>query len=669
MHLLCRKTDRNCRSGKPLIAAFAGIALAIGFALASPPSADAQSPRIRLSRPSLPFGRVEVEHTKTLPLVIQNSGKAELDGDVSALSAPFAVTFNGGTFAIPPGGKLPVEVAFAPQATGAATPQTLTITSNDPNHASIALNVTGAGHATIAVSSISDTSPTPLTPITLTTAGLRAGPLSVTFFNSAGFLATVKPIRVRRGVVTVAVPLYVDPTTKGITSGQVSLFVSQRHGASVPALLDIQDLPPLSAYGTQLGQITHAFLVFETMVLGRRLNQLQALQPLLPAVGLLLVHNLVAQNTLNVLLQAAILARGEVDSVLQNNSTVVSWGNLPDGTPIQFDQTQLDIMDRIIAVYLTQQFSGLLAPSGAAPHAMDRTANAVATSTSLSTIITDALSMMQDHEGVPVLIDYVQGNANSTDAQIAALDGVEPVLENSGWEKTAGLVGLASSFGHLAQAVDSINHDIGESAACLASPSCTTQQADELQAELQSHGVEFVSADISAISKVPAMAGLELEAQSASSVSQLFDSLAWITGLAGSGEVNSADQLDAKLAKKPQLKDLGVVSGVATISNSQGIAAAQTSLDLCCFGASALGIVGVADPGGNYDLYVPMNVPGTDYSNMTLDAVDPFSGIVLGTETVDLTGLSTSTPVQVPTVTGTCTDTDSALDADDPDCD
>jgi hypothetical protein len=115
---------------------------------------------------------------------------------------------------------------------------------------------------------------------------------------------------------------------------------------------------------------------------------------------------------------------------------------------------------------------------------------------------------------------------------------------------------------------------------------------------------------------------------------------------------------------------IGFITGNAVITNSQGLAAAQSGLDLCCFGASGLGIVGVADPGGNYSLPVPLQVPGTDYTSLFAEVFDPVSGIMLTFETVDLSGLNTSAPVQVPPMAATCNDTDSGNpDGDDPDCD
>jgi hypothetical protein len=110
------------------------------------------------------------------------------------------------------------------------------------------------------------------------------------------------------------------------------------------------------------------------------------------------------------------------------------------------------------------------------------------------------------------------------------------------------------------------------------------------------------------------------------------------------------------------------IDGIASISNTLGIAASQSSVELCCMDTS--GIQGIADPSGDYELFVPLEVPNTSYNNLTLNAFDFITGNTLSSEIVDLSGLDTSQPVQVPTMIGTCDDTDAGNpDGDDPDCD
>src|ERR1017187_4314915 len=67
----------------------------------------------------------------------------------------------------------------------------------------------------------------------------------------------------------------------------------------------------LTTYGTQLGEISRAVLIFDATVLARRLNELQAFQAL-PGNK---VDTSQAQATLNTLLTAVIMARQDVDEV------------------------------------------------------------------------------------------------------------------------------------------------------------------------------------------------------------------------------------------------------------------------------------------------------------------------------------------------------------------
>ncbi len=83
--------------------------------------------------------------------------------------------------------------------------------------------------------------------------------------------------------------------------------------------------------------------------------------------------------------------------------------------------------------------------------------------------------------------------------------------------------------------------------------------------------------------------------------------------------------------------------GIAEVLGNAGDP--QSSLSLYPFGASALQIQGIADASGNYGLFVPLGVPGTDYSRLTLS---DGTGSTWGSETVDLRGLDASKPVQVP---------------------
>jgi len=98
----------------------------------------------------LGFGSVGTNATpKNKTFTIKNSSKkGTLIGTVGTLSAPYTVEAGEGSFTLPPGGKLPVTVEFAPIAANLGKdPATLGISSNDPKHPSENVKLTGIGVA------------------------------------------------------------------------------------------------------------------------------------------------------------------------------------------------------------------------------------------------------------------------------------------------------------------------------------------------------------------------------------------------------------------------------------------------------------------------------------------------------------------------------------------
>jgi hypothetical protein len=275
--------------------------------------------------------------------------------------------------------------------------------------------------APLGITAVSDSVPLPLTPLTLATTGLaQAGAVSVYFFNDVGFSANAKAIHVEtNGTVVIGVPLYMDSASKSIASGTVSMVLRQGNNSSPPASINIQNLPTLETYGTQLGEISHDFLILEAALLGHKLNLLQSAQLLQSSVD-----TSAAQANTKALLTAAIKSTHDVDGVMSQNSTAISWGNLLDGTPIQFDKDQLDIMDRVIALYLTQQFSGLVSSSSAAGAGTSSVAGHSSISPSdASSVMSEILNMIVSGDG-PALVQYVQGNGNGTEAGLATVDAL-----------------------------------------------------------------------------------------------------------------------------------------------------------------------------------------------------------------------------------------------------
>jgi hypothetical protein len=94
---------------------------------------------------NLSFGRVSVNSTRNKTLKVKNKGKFPLQVTVGTLDPPFTVTTGSGTFDLAKGRTHKVRVQFMPTSTGATTPQTLSITSDNPQQPSKNKTATGSG--------------------------------------------------------------------------------------------------------------------------------------------------------------------------------------------------------------------------------------------------------------------------------------------------------------------------------------------------------------------------------------------------------------------------------------------------------------------------------------------------------------------------------------------
>ena len=88
---------------------------------------------------------MKVNSTASKKLKVKNKGKGTLQVTIGTLDPPFAVTSGSGTINLPKGKTEKVTVQFKPTATGAVTPQILSITSDDPKHPSHNETASGSG--------------------------------------------------------------------------------------------------------------------------------------------------------------------------------------------------------------------------------------------------------------------------------------------------------------------------------------------------------------------------------------------------------------------------------------------------------------------------------------------------------------------------------------------
>jgi hypothetical protein len=510
---------------------------------------------------------------------------------------------------------------------------------------------TGSGQ--ISIISVSSTSPTPLTPLTLATAGIATNdPVSVRFFNTAGFSVSNTPIRVKTdGTVIVAVPLYVDPSTSNVTNGTVSLVLSQGSQVSASVTINIQNLPPISTYGTQLGQITRSHLVFQEILLARQLNQLEAAQLLITNVD-----TSQARSTVINLLQSAILARKDVESIMLDNSTVIASGFLADGTPILFDRNSLDMMDRVLAVHLTGLAGTIGLTSSLTAQARQSGTHITAASASVP-VLKDILEIIESTNGV---MDIVKANQDASksegwlDNTLATVQGANSLLGLSlslggSASKVSATVGGVLSMVSVVKDVVEMSTDLG----VMLTVSAFGNDPYLLQAAHEDIDNLQVKTFQDSASTLLATVGLKLgQIGAAASAWQLAGGVAagivqcGLTGYQFIESGSAKNSYDTALNLSHQITVFPSPNqGFGQIT---GTAPAQSSLDLGFFGAGALGIKGIVDSNGYYSMFVPLDVPGTNYGALTLSAGDPITGSTFGSETVDLRGLDTSHPIQVP---------------------
>ena len=112
------------------------------------------------------------------------------------------------------------------------------------------------------------------------------------------------------------------------------------------------------------------------------------------------------------------------------------------------------------------------------------------------------------------------------------------------------------------------------------------------------------------------------------------------------------------------------LSAVAT--NSQMLSAGASVSDVqLTEPTTSTGFTTLAGVDDVYNVIVPLNLPGYNYAQMSLEPYDPISSLVTGAPTIiNLSTLTATTPLNAGPITGTCTDTDApSPDQDDPDCD
>jgi len=115
----------------------------------------------------------------------------------------------------------------------------------------------------------------------------------------------------------------------------------------------------------------------------------------------------------------------------------------------------------------------------------------------------------------------------------------------------------------------------------------------------------------------------------------------------------------------------GLVDGMALVSNTNMPGLLPLSGVQLTEPTTSTGFTTLAGVDDVYNVIVPLNLPGYNYAQMSLEPYDPISSLVTGAPTIiNLSTLTATTPLNAGPIAETCTDTDApSPDQDDPDCD
>jgi hypothetical protein len=567
--------------------------------------------------------------------------------------------------------------------------------------------------ATVSITSVSNTSPIPFTSVQISTSGLDVNSaVTVQLSDGLGYSVTEPAIRVTStGTVVAAIPPYIAKGTQTIGPGTVSIVIQQGSITSNSMMLNVQDLPPLSAYNVTPGQISHAMFQMQATLIGRRLNEFQSFQA---ATGNT-VDSSQAQAHLNALLNATIQARSDVDRVTLSNTVVVPGGTLPDGNTIQFDQTTLDLMDRIQAIFLGGTFGNLVtqptpaiqtkkqyarlrshsnrsllptteaqkfgtrfnsAPSGVASSPQEKSSNNAHADGST---IQDLNNILQTMQGINNIKDITEGTQGLTNAQNLS-DAVAAFGTGAGAVNS--ILSDNTNFGMIAAVMSTYNvthqcwGDVGawiiaEASGNQAVANLAVQDMESIPLSTELKALQDLTLAFAPIADLPITPGISTVLNFAENAVTYFKE-----DNSGNSEAGADYQTqlsvvnsDGPVFSSPT-QGLLEATGIAAVTSNLGIQAPQSGIEISP-GPNGDIISTVADPGGDYDMFLPIGVPTFDYAATTFSVYDPITGNILDTIVVELTGLSTIPPTIVPPMQGTCNDPDvgDPNDSDDPDCD
>jgi hypothetical protein len=561
----------------------------------------------------------------------------------------------------------------------------------------------------LAIVSISPTNPTALTPIAVQLSGFDpTKPFTVAFGGQSQ-----TPIRVdsSSGAIIIAAPANIDATAGATAAFSTTLSISQ-NGNTVSSPIQISDMPQLSDLGVPLGTISRAFLNYQAIVLGQSINAQQAIS-LLPKAGN--VSNGTLLSDLKTQLLNVIRARNDIDRVVSINSLSIPIGTTSSGIPLSFDVNSVTMMDRVLAQYLLASTNnGTVLPQvrRAGKNSKRRhtptveplaAGNGAAFWNGLTQVINTESGAASYLSNQQTLKDT---NHTTFDAMLSAgsmyssyftlgatvlglaatAAGAVPIAGALG-VVAAGATIIGLLCGTLAMGNDLVNIYTNVTGLVNKDPNVTAADLEKSLASLVTDG--FV-----AYANAEGMGGLQKGASAA--LGTVFDdifnasveSTSWGTvAFLGSTDnlllqqtLSADSNTAASSIQSVSPSDFGLVTGMCTISNSQGpILSGLPGVGAGDNGSAPDALTSIAAPDGSYELVLPLGSPDLTYNAMDIAAFDPVdlydpstnTLTILGSSSVvDLSGVNPNAPVVGPSLSGTCNDTDASNpDGDDPDCD
>jgi hypothetical protein len=517
------------------------------------------------------------------------------------------------------------------------------------------------GGSHLAIKSVSNPNPLPLSVLTVQATGLKPGTVSATFVNSqSGFARTETAIRTQRdGTVFLGTPLYLASSNLLPTSGAVNLTLTQGNETTDSVPIKIRDLPTAASYGTKLGEISHDFYVFQALIEAERLNQLQT-------ASIAFKNKLEAKKqqsaveTMVQLLDATEASRTDADRIMADPSLTITGvkETFKDcGQPAKFNAGSVDMMDRIFGLYLVDQFAKF--PESGNFHA-------------LAAHLTSSRDVTRFVGSLPSL------DKNWTDVPLAFVKGLPQGmrLTCSAPPQALGVAVAALSAGRAAEDTTLNFSGMYQDATTRR----VAQAGDKQRLTQQTAAAGQIAKAIMPLAGN--LAGIKVANTASTNRSMI------ITGLATGPVVTDLDRkgLLATL-NTVQIVDVTTVIEVLPTTNMQivpmdgsdgvtynaggSIPSAEALIGdtTCCFGSNDALVMTLADPQGNYELDVPLGVQGVDYSNMAVDAFDFGTGNQVAPPiSIDLSNAQaqagTGTVITAPPLSGTCNDPDDNNDCD-----